>query len=300
MSQPRWGTAPLLDLPNLAVHALWWVWALAFVGGWDALGWGSRAGMWVLGAALLFWNYAVLHNHMHLPVARPPVLKWLVSRSLGLACGFAYRGYSLHHFNHHKYNDGPGDWGQRRPGESPLLYCLRWTVTPWLWPYDIVPKVWQAARTRRYRLELLVDFALVDGSLLALILWRPELGLAYWALLLVGQFGVYWLNVAAHHGTDASHRDMLANTSTSRFYNTFFFNAGFHQAHHLRPQTPWRELPVLTHELEAAGRIPSTLKTPRSPIGARWVATVLRGYSPGPCDPQKDSTITSETPSAAT
>jgi fatty acid desaturase len=300
MSQPRWGTAPLLDLPNLAVHALWWVWVLAFVGGWDALGWGSRAGMWVLGAALLFWNYAVLHNHMHLPVARPPVLKWLVSRSLGLACGFAYRGYSLHHFNHHKYNDGPGDWGQRRPGESPLLYCLRWTVTPWLWPYDIVPKVWQAARTRRYRLELLVDFALVDGSLLALILWRPELGLAYWALLLVGQFGVYWLNVAAHHGTDASQRDTLANTSTSHFYNTFFFNAGFHQAHHLRPQAPWRDLPVLTRELEAAGRIPPALKTPLSPIGARWVATVLRGYSPGPCDPQKDSTITSETPSAAT
>lgn len=300
MTQPRAGAAPLLDVPNLAVHALWWVWAVAFVGSWDALGWGSRAGMWAMGVAVMFWNYAVLHNHMHLSVARPKVLEWLVSRSLGLACGFAYRGYFLHHFNHHKYNDGPGDWGQRRPGESALLYCLRWTATPWLWPYDIVPKVWQAAKTRRYRLELLVDFALVDGSLLALILWRPALGLAYWALLLAGQFGVYWLNVAAHFGTDASHRDTLANTSTSRFYNTFFFNAGFHQAHHLRPQAPWRQLPLLTDELEAAGRIPSALKTPLSPIGARWVARVLRGYSPAPCAPQKDSTITSETPSAAT
>lgn len=301
MSSARTASPPVLDVPNLAVHALWWVWFVALLQSWDALTLAGRAGMLVLGVAVMFWNYAVLHNHMHVPVATPRPLKWLVSRSLGLAFGFAYRGYFLHHFNHHKYNDGPGDWGRRRPGEGALMYCLRWTVTPWLWPYEIVGKVWEAAgRKRGYRLELLIDFVVVDGALLALILWRPALGFAYWGMLLAGQFCVYWLNLAAHHGTDASNRDTLATTSTSRFYNTFFFNAGYHQAHHLRPQEPWRDLAEMTQELEAAGRIPETLKTPLSPINPLWVAVVVRGYSPEPCAPRKASTPTSENPSATT
>ncbi len=72
--------APRWDVPNLAVHALW-------RGGSRRC---SRAG--APGRPLSGW------------------WRWgLVSRPLGLACGFAYRGYSVHHFNHHKYNDGPGD-----------------------------------------------------------------------------------------------------------------------------------------------------------------------------------------------
>ncbi len=297
---PRHPGAPALDLSHLAVHALWFGWGAALLTFWDGLPLWGRVGMLAAGVVVHFWNYAVLHNHMHVPIAAPRPLQWLVSRSLGVACGYAYRGYSLHHFNHHRYNDGPGDWGQRHRGEGPVRYCLRSALTVWFWPFELVPQVWRAARTRAHKAELVLDFALVDGTLLALVLWRPALGLGYFGMLLVGQMLVLWLNVAAHHGTDTSQRDTLANTSTSHFYNTFFFNAGFHQAHHLRPQAPWRELPVLTRELEAAGRIPPALKTPLSPIGARWVATVLRGYSPGPCDPQKDSTITSETPSAAT
>jgi fatty acid desaturase len=299
MSSPRPSFAPPLDLPNLAVHALWWVWCASFLWSWEGLGLGGRGAMLVLGAGVMFWNYAVLHNHMHVPIAFAPALRWGVSRSLGLACGFAYRGYYIHHFNHHKFNDGPGDWGKRRPGESVFGYCARWTLTPWVWPFGIVGKVWGGCKTRKDKLELLLDFALVDGSLLALVLWRPAQGLAYFGMLLVGQFCIYWLNLAAHHGTNHSHRDQLGVTSTSRLYNLFFFNAGYHQLHHVKPQVPWRDLPLLTQDFAAVGKIPTALQTPLAPINPRWVALVVRGYGSEPCARQKDSTTTSDSPSAA-
>ncbi|XXF77545.1 fatty acid desaturase [Myxococcaceae bacterium GXIMD 01537] len=300
MPPPRPGAPPALDLPNLAVHALWWMWFVALLRTWDGLPVWARGAMLALGAGVVFWNYAVLHNHMHVPVATAPPLRWLVSRTLGLACGFAYRGYYLHHFNHHRYNGGPGDWGQRPSGEGALRYCLRWTLTPWLRPRAILPRVWRAARTPRHRAELLLDLLVVDGALVALALWRPALGGGYWLTVLTAQFGIYWLNLAAHAGTDPSDRLRLAVTSTSRLYNTFVFNAGYHQEHHRWPQRPWRDLAQLTRDSEEAGRIPPELKTPLSPINPRWVAWVVRGYRPSPCDRQTGSTTTAATPTGDT
>ncbi len=291
---------PTFDLPQLAVHALWWVWFPTFILSWDSLGVAARVGMCVVGWAVLFWNYAVLHNHMHVSIARPKVAHWVVSRTLGMACGFPYRGYYIHHFNHHRYNDGPGDWGMRRPGEGALRYCLRSALTPWFWPFETVAHVWQWAKKRKQATELLVDFVVMDGTLLALVFWRPALGLSYWAMLLVGQVCILWLNLAAHFETDSTQKDALGTTSTSRLYNLFFFNAGYHQAHHLKPQVPWYELPAATRELAASGLVRPGLVTRLSPINPRWVLQVAKRYSSEPCYRQTASTITSRTPSAAT
>jgi len=298
--RPPQTTSPSLDLPSLAVHALWWSWLPAFVLSWSHLTWLGRVGMLVAGWAVLFWNYAVLHNHMHVPIAKPAALRWVVSRTLGLACGFPYRGYYLFHFNHHKYSDGPGDWGRHEPGEGALRYLLRNTLLPWFWPWDIVGKVWRATKTRAQRLELVMDFVLVDGTLLGLLCWEPALGLSFFAMLLVGQLCIFWLNLAAHFESDSTRRDSLAVTSTSPLYNFFFFNAGYHQAHHFWPQVPWQQLPAATRELAASARVRPTLQTSLSPINPLWVARVIRGYSTGPCDRQTESTITSGTPSAVT
>jgi fatty acid desaturase len=292
--------SPLLDVPNLAVHALWWVWFPSFILSWSHLAWPGRAWMAVAGWAVLFWNYAVLHNHMHVPVVRPRPLKWVVSRTLGLSCGFPYRGYYLFHFNHHRYNDGPGDWGQRQAGEGAARYVLRSALTQWFWPWERLSHVWRAAKTRSQRLELLLDFAVVDGTLLGLVCWEPALGLTFFALLLVGQVSIFWLNLAAHFETDPSRRDSLGVTSTSRLYNFFFFNAGYHQAHHFWPQVPWQQLRGATQELAASARFRPALQTSRSPINPLWVLRVIQGYSAQPCERQTPSTITSGTPTAVT
>lgn len=266
--------APRLDYPSLGVHALWAVWLATVVLGWSGWSVPVRAGAMVVGWAVMFWNYAVLHNHMHLSIAQPRALKWLVSRTLGLACGFAYRGYYLHHFNHHRFNDGDGDWGRRFPGESAMRYCVRWALTPWFWPFDTVAKVWSACKTRGQKAELVIDFIVVDGTLLALTLWQPSLGLSLLGTLIFTQVCIHYLNLAAHLGADATDRTRLAVTSTSRFYNRWFFNAGYHQAHHLKPQTPWRELPELTESLARQGQLPVELQTEVSPISPTWAAQV--------------------------
>ncbi|WP_224242090.1 fatty acid desaturase family protein [Hyalangium gracile] len=274
MPQPDSRVAPVLDVPNLAVHALWGAWFTGVLWGWSSWSPGLRTAAMAVGVAVMFWNYAVLHNHMHVPIARPRALKWLVSRTLGLACGFAYRAYYIHHFNHHRYNDGPGDWGRPRPGEGALHYCLRWALTPWFWPWEAVGLVWKSCKTRGQRLELLLDFVVVDGTLLALFAWQPSLGLSLLAMLLVGQTCIHYLNLAAHAGSDSTDRTALAVTSTSRFYNRWFFNAGYHQAHHLKPQAPWRALPALTEELVRQGQHRPSLYVEPAPIHPAWIAGV--------------------------
>ena len=269
--------APALDLPNLAVHALWAAWLALLLLGWDAASPGARVALLLAGVGVQFWNYAALHNHMHVPLARTWPLRVLLHRTLGLACGFAYRGYHLHHFNHHRFDNGEGDWGRPRAGEGALRYCVRWALTPWLWPWGTLAKVWRAARGWKVRAELLLDFAVVDGFVLALLLWRPGLGAGYLAGLVLTQGCIHYLNLAAHHGTDARDRRRLANTSLSAFYNRWFFNAGLHQAHHLRPQLPWRALAPLTRELQQQGHLPEATTTPLSPLNPTWVTQVLRG-----------------------
>jgi fatty acid desaturase len=266
--------APRLDVSNLAVHALWWAWFAGLLWSWSSWPVGPRIAAMVVGWAVMFWNYAVLHNHMHVPIARPRALKWLVSRTLGLACGFAYRAYYIHHFNHHKYNDGPGDWGRPRPGEGALHYCVRWALTPWFWPWEAVGKVWSGCKTRGQKLELMLDFAVVDGTLLALLMWQPSLGLSLLAMFLVGQTSIHYLNLAAHVSSDSTDRTALAVTSTSPFYNRYFFNAGYHQAHHLKPQVPWRALPALTAELLLQGQHRPSLQAEPAPIHPSWIARV--------------------------
>ncbi len=291
---------PALDVSHLAVHALWWAWLPTLLLSWDSLPVTGRVTLLGAGVLVLFWNYAVLHDHMHVPIARPRALSWLVSRTLGLACGFAYRGYHIHHFNHHRYNDGEGDWGRRRGGEAGWTYLVRSTLTPWFWPYGLLGKVWKVASHKKgQRAELVLDFVLLQGSLVALALWRPGLALCYFGMVLVGQLSIYLLNLAAHHETDATRKDSLAVTSTSRLYNLLCFNAGHHQAHHLRPQVPWQELPALTARLASEGMLRPTLQTPLAPIHPFWVVRLLKSYAAAPCAPQKDSTTTSETPSAA-
>jgi fatty acid desaturase len=266
--------SPRLDVPNLAVHALWGAWFVAVLVNWSTWPLGLRIAAMIAGWAVMFWNYAVLHNHMHVPIAKPRALKWLVSRTLGLACGFAYRGYYVHHFNHHKYSDGPGDWGRPHPGEGALHYCVRWALTTWFWPWDVVGKVWKGCKTRGQKLELVLDFVVVDGTLLALLAWQPSLALSWLTMFLVGQASIHYLNLAAHVNSDATDRSALAVTSTSPFYNRYFFNAGHHLAHHLKPQVPWRALPAVTEQLLRGGQHRASLQVAPAPIHPTWIARV--------------------------
>ena len=66
------------------------------------------------------------------------------------------------------------------------------------------------------------------------------------------------------------------------------------------PPRPDRELPALTARLAHEGMLRPALQTPLAPIHPFWVFRLLRRYAAAPCTPQKDSTTTSETPSAAT
>ena len=151
---------------------------------------------------------------------------------------------------------------------------MRWALTPWFWPWEAVARCGRVCKTRGQRLELLLDFAVVDGTLLALLVWQPSLGLCLLAMLLVGQTCIHYLNLAAHLGSDFTDRSALAVTSTSRFYNRYFFNAGYHQAHHLKPQAPWRALPALTEELVRQGQHHPGLHVALAPIHPAWIARV--------------------------
>jgi fatty acid desaturase len=282
--------APALDVRQLAVHLLWLLWFGVLLALWPELSVPARAGLLALGLPLHFWSYAVLHDHAHLAVVRFAPVRAVVSRTLGLSCGFPFRAYQAHHVNHHRYNGGEGDWGALRPGEGALRYCLRWALLPWVFPFPMLARIWRQSR-RQEKGALVLDVLFVDGVVVGLCLWRPSLGLAWLATLVAGQAVTHWLNLAAHAGSDASYRSRLAVTSLSRPYNALCFNAGYHQAHHLRPQEPWRALPLLHEALTAHGLVAADLVTRLAPVHPSWMGVTVRSYDPRRCEKPGESKV---------
>ncbi|HEX8702022.1 MAG TPA: fatty acid desaturase, partial [Myxococcaceae bacterium] len=127
------------------------------------------------------------------------------------------------------------------------------------------------------------------------LFWQPSLGLSYFATVLVVQTCIHYLNLAAHLGSDSTDRTALAVTSTSRFYNTYFFNAGLHQAHHLKPQVPWRALPALTEELLRQGQHRTALVAQEAPINPAWIARVFTARRALSGTPEPEPTLPAPT-----
>lgn len=227
----------------------------------------AAAALAVLAGALLAAAIHTCHHEaVHATAAAGAPLWWQLLASV--AMGLPFDGYRLHHENHHRHENGPGDysttWRHASDATAPrgfLAYSL-------LWPRQLIaasaamraePEASRARaidrRIPRQRIAILLAIMALTA-----IDWR-------WALVYLGVTYLGWVLTSAHnYGQHPPTSGAATRSVHGRWYNALGFNNGLHAEHHRHPAIPHL---ALRPETDAAPGLPPLVEGLRRPFGQR-------------------------------
>ncbi|OJH38581.1 fatty acid desaturase family protein [Cystobacter ferrugineus] len=281
------------DAAMLALSLAQTATTFALAATWDGASWPWRLGGACLLVLMMTYNIIVIsHLFTHVPWFESRRLNGLASMLNSLNIGQSVQRYQLFHVrNHHRYNnDRKGPDGKTKDLTSTFLDG-EGGEHDGLFHYAFVGAVSTLGTTARALLSAtrlwrvgeheqeLIDLAAKDparreqelhqvrmdrlahfvGVCIFLALsWRWTLfcylPAFYLALALVNV-----QNYFEHFGAAPESRYTDSVSYYGRLYNLLAFNDGYHQEHHLRPQTHWSRMPEVRREhaarLEGAERI---------------------------------------------
>lgn len=219
---------------------------------------------WLLAGSLFcFSSWIINHNHVHTCLFQDARLNVVFELLLTLARGHSSAGVILaHNFNHHVHNGDNNDWIRPQlAGSGPgILRLLRFVVAAVgsmargrrladveLLPPDIRRRLYQ----ERMLLWVFVPvLLLLDVKTFFLFVAIP------WVLGVTLLIGV---NLLQHDGCRPGSQFDHSRNFTGRTGNWFFFNNGYHTAHHMHPALHWSRLPQW-HRENVAPAIDSQLE----------------------------------------
>jgi fatty acid desaturase len=285
------------DFIMLALSIAHFVVTLFLAGRWEEWSTFGRAASFLCITAMTVYNIIVVsHLFTHTNWFNSPLLNASVSMFNSVNIGQSVQAYQLTHVrNHHRFNnDRKGPDGKTKDGSSTFrdgtggehVSALRYAVfgagesllsigrallgITRLWRVGeheqellfLASKApaRRARELRQIRLDRMVQFMAI-GLFLA-ISWKWFL-LCYLPAFFVSLALVNIQNYYEHYG--AVPESTYANSVSyyGRVYNFLTFNDGYHQEHHLRPLTHWKQMPTVREEcgvkLNAVERIVSPL-----------------------------------------
>lgn len=191
-------------------------------------------------------HFSIAHNHIHQPIFRN---SWL-NRGLDIILSILVLDplsnlRCLHIHNHHMYSETAHDvmhskivperWRRLNMLTYPLYAALNVRrERKFLW--GSMPGLVQSKKA-----ELVAIYAFL---LLNMVFAGWHIVLNYYILpSLAARWLLALTNLVQHDGCDAHDRYNAARNFTHPLFNWFFFNSGFHMAHHLRSGLHWSRLP---------------------------------------------------------
>ncbi len=218
--------------------------------------WGWSVGLGLLAGFLMWTNYmCVAHNFIHNPFFVSKKLNAAFSLLISAIIGIPHVLYRVQHLHHHKYNNDAPDpttgttndvtstWRySKRPGqeEGLLAYALLGFFRSDFGM--LLPGL------KRQGLMTLTGWQLTALVVLVTVLgFLNPLGLVafYLPVWVAGTIAAQAENYFEHHGATPGNRMTDSVSSYGWLYNLIWFNNGYHQEHHYRPQTHWTQLPKL-------------------------------------------------------
>jgi len=238
------------------------------------------------GVVLVFLNctnfQCIAHNFLHTPFFRSKALNQAYSLFNTLALGVPQTLYRSQHLHHHKYNNDAKDAAGTTQDQSSTYRCSRSpTSEESIITYALLgpfrTDVWrfsQDARKHQRGALLLVEtlwfvlFATVLGVL------NPR-GLLWFFLPVwyFGQVAALAENYLEHHLAIPGNRLTDSVSSYGKLYNWVWFNNGYHQEHHFRPQVHWTQIRKLREQM-----LPESQR--RVAPGAHWFNFSWNGQLP--------------------
>ncbi len=189
------------------------------------------------------------HHHQHRNVFKHKFMNRILEFFYALHTGVTTHLWLLHHnYGHHRnYLDQAKDqsgW-KRKDGTTMGMfeYTFIITLTAYYRGYKVgkdYPK--QQQQFLRYS-------ALTVLLILGITIFKPVNALFVIILPMISSLiFTAWTTYDHHAGIDTQDQFAASNNITSKWYNWFTGNLGFHTAHHYKQGVHWSELPAL-HEL---------------------------------------------------
>lgn len=219
---------------------------------------------------ILVWIYAsswlctlvllINHNHQHCHTFKHKSINLLFDLLMTAVFFFpSCMIYLSHNINHHHYAGGKQDWiGVRIAGlGSGFERLLRYYVSA-LWQLkkaksqpDLPSQPTHIINT--LKLERIMLVGLILGLLY--IDWAATVLFVLLPSILGGRRLFEYNHILHDNGCQFDQLERCSHNVTSKLANWFYFNGGFHTAHHAQPQLHWSLLPQLHDELKQ--KIPS-------------------------------------------
>lgn len=209
---------------------------------------------WCMCALLLFVTIGlqvVHHNHVHLGIWKSKSLNRITCHAISLLTAIPSAMMENGHLkNHHVHRHGPLDVTRTYRFGGDHNHLWGYLLHPFQAFAALVPMFWRQflegwPRRSRFSRDLFIQLILIFlvWAVLLVIDWRRCL-----LLVLIPQaFGWHWL-LAANYFQHA-HCDDRSDANYARNFtgpiNWFWFNIGFHTAHHDHPTAHWSTLRTL-------------------------------------------------------
>lgn len=196
---------------------------------------------------LFYYNPIVItHNFLHTPFFRSKFLNQLFPVLNSMNLGLPQILYKYHHLNHHRHNNSLQDpsstylFGKNHQQEHWIPYCAFSLLR------DGTRKAFAFVLQKKEGHLLIMETlaVLVFDAVLLSISWKFFF-LIYLPLFYFGWFLAHLENYFEHFkARSPSSRYGNAVSYYPRWYNTFMFNEGYHQEHHISPQEHWTKRPM--------------------------------------------------------
>lgn len=204
--------------------------------------------IWLVLSSLFCFNVCIInHNHVHTAIFSHAALNKLFGILLTLAKGHTSAGVILaHNYNHHIHNGNNNDWIRPQlAGDGPgVLRLLKFIIKSAITmakgkrkaANNILPeKVIQQLHLERTILLLYIVILLyIDATIFLIFVTLPWIT---GVILLIG------VNLLQHDQCDPKSKYNHSRNFTGQIGNWFFFNNGYHSAHHMSPGVHWSQLP---------------------------------------------------------
>ena len=257
------------DLPNAVTVVGAWAQILLVIGG---AVWIDRWWAWPIAILVMGRNFALLLILMHeaahrLLFNRKPVNEFVGAWLLAYPGFVPFDIYRRSHMAHHKDEMGPE--------EPDLALYLGYPITRASFRRKLTRDALGSSGWKNLKPLLRAGakawpIFLTQAVILALfsLAGWPQLYLVLWLLPWMTSWRVInRLRSIAEHGgmTRSSDRRQTTHHVRQRLLSRFWmvpYNTGWHLAHHVDSGIPWRNLPTLHRELEAAGWVPADITWP--------------------------------------
>ena len=225
--------------------------------------------LWPLTCYLAIACGVITHNHNHRATFSSRRMNNAFGHLLTIFYGYpTLMWIPTHNINHHHFVNRPGDatitW--RYTNRHNLFVALTYFFVSSYFQSEPIQRYIRRAKQRNVHLysRIMFQYAFFIGVYVGMLLlaiglhFHQRMGLVVWLLALVlpalsSVSTIMFFNYIQHVHADAWSEHDHSRNFTGRIFNFFFFNNGYHTAHHEQPGLHWSALPAaharVAHEI---------------------------------------------------